>query len=132
MIPSAATVVVVVKVRVAVVPVAPFMRAPGAISIPALVTAPIVPEGAPAETAVSESVVTVMPVARPAVATPNVMPASVTETAVIVGIGPAAVVMTKEVAPGTTQVAVTEDVKPARPTAAMSEHLGDVAKNPDG
>jgi len=92
--------------------------------------APIIPESAPADAAVSELVWTVIPVALPRVATPIVNPDKVMVKAVMVGIPATAVVMTIEVAVGAAEVAVivaTEAVP-----AALAAGVAVVAKNPEG
>ena len=97
----------VLKVRVTGTADFKCMRSVAAMTKPTVCGAPIVPEGAPAETIVfAVSVCTVMPVALPAVAAPMVNPERVMVKAVLAGIPAAAVVMTRDVAPVAPAVAV--------------------------
>ena len=92
---------------------------------------PIPPEGTPAEAMVFDvSVCTVMPVALPAFAGPNVTPLRVMVKAVFAGMPAIKVLMTMEVAVGAAEVAVIvgTDVVPA----ALAAGVADVAKNPLG
>ncbi len=90
----------------------------------------IAPDAMPADTDMSASVCTVMPVALPAFATPIVKPLRVMVKAVFAAMPAIAVVMTMEVAPGAAEVAVmvATDVVPAM----LAAGAGVAAKNPGG
>jgi len=95
-----------------------------------VILVPIPPEAAPADTAVSASVWTVMPVVLPAVAAPIVRPLRVMVKGVRAGILATAVVTTMAVVVVTAEVAVivATEVVPA----ALAAGAIDATKNPDG
>jgi len=103
-----------------------------AMTKPTLVTAGLMmPEGAPADAIVSVSVVTVMPVALPAVAAPITIPASVILKAVPAAIPATAVVMTMDVAVEAPNVAVIVETV-VEPSAVMAVAVVPTAKKPEG
>ena len=91
-----------------------------------VILVPIPPEATPADTRVSASVCTVMPVALPAVAAPIVRPLRVMVKGELAAIPAMAVVMTMAVAVGAAEVAVIVA------TDVVQVGVDDEAKNPDG
>ena len=90
------------------------------------------PEATPADAVTSVVVCTVMPVALPArAAAPIVKPLRVMVQAAFAPMVPTAVVMTMEF-PVITDVAVMLHVAPPLVLAALSDGLGEAAKNPAG
>ena len=90
------------------------------------------PEATPADAVTSASVCTVMPVALSAsAAAPIVKPLRVMVQAAFATMVPTAVVMTMEF-PVMADVAVIRPVAPPMVLAALSDGLGEAAKNPAG
>ena len=128
--PEDGTAAQVVNASVTATPVAPATRLPAAMVMDTAVGVLMPPLGAPADTAVSVSVCTVMPVVEPAVAAPMVRPASVMVKGVPAGMGAFEMVITKRLfAVSCVDVAVKypTDVLPA----TLSEGAWD-PKNPEG
>ena len=123
--------VVVVKARVTGTVALFAKRSPAAIVMTTSVGwVVIAPDATPADTDMSASVCTVMPVALPAFTPPIVNPLRVMVKAVFAAMPATAVVMTMEVAPGAAEVAVmvATDAVPA----ALFAGVAVVAKNPAG
>ena len=125
--------VVVVKARVTGTAALFAKRSPAAmLNVTAVAREFNTPEATPADAVTSVVVCTVMPVALPAsAAAPIVKPLRVMVQAAFAPMVPTAVVMTMEF-PVMADVAVMLPVAPPMLLAALSDGLGEAAKNPAG
>ncbi len=122
---------VVVNASVTATFVAPATRLAAAMVMDTAIGTEMPPLGAPSDTAVSESVLTVMPVVEPAVAAPMVRPASVMVNGVPAGMGTTAMAITKQFVQPEFCADVAVKVSADEVPAALDEGAW-AAKNPAG